>query len=459
MAVGEEYIVEAVNSGFQVFTKTGLQTRAYTDFSSFVNLPTPWNGFCFDPRVVYDPWQDRFVMLILGLDNTNLKSYFWIMVSQTSNPNGDWFLVSLRFHHGGPRLGAVARFCEPRVGSVGSVCGRQLVPICAEARGFQQSRLWTISREVMSGGTAAFIFMNDLRVAERRSRLRCASGPGPESQSALEATFFINSYSASGTEVCLWQLTGDRFSGQGMGATTLNRSAIAGSYLLRHLSQRGPAGQRLGHRWRRCQNPERGLCPRKGLHHLRPRLGWQSELQRGLCGGLQHRRRKQGVGSFDSGKPGLFHVLSGVGGGGRRGAPKLDGGHEHDSALRPARVCRNGWGHPRSGPPIVAASVWDRQGLGPYSVWDGGSEGVGKKQVGRLQHGGVRLDLQKRMGCGRVRRPPPIRMQPERLAPSPTVQWTPRDGRRNLRHSEDHSIHGRGRYPNESRLGNPVRLG
>ena len=54
MAAGPEYLVEAVNSGFMVYSKTGTLTRAYTNFETFVNLPAPWNGFCYDPRIMTD---------------------------------------------------------------------------------------------------------------------------------------------------------------------------------------------------------------------------------------------------------------------------------------------------------------------------------------------------------------------------------------------------------------------
>ena len=162
LAVGPEYIVEAVNSGFQVSTKTGVQTRGYTDFSSFVNLPSPWNGFCIDPRVIYDPWSEQFIMLILGIDNTNLKSYFWIMVSKTSNPNGDWWLWRYDSTTGDPGSEQWLDYA-----SLGSdpwgiyVVGNSFD--FAQGKEFRQSRLWSLNRDLMQGGASNAIFWNGLR--------------------------------------------------------------------------------------------------------------------------------------------------------------------------------------------------------------------------------------------------------------------------------------------------------
>lgn len=67
-SVGPAHVVEAVNSGFAVYNKQGDTIQGYTTFDSFMHKPTPWAGFMYDPRVIYDKAHERFLMLILGLD-------------------------------------------------------------------------------------------------------------------------------------------------------------------------------------------------------------------------------------------------------------------------------------------------------------------------------------------------------------------------------------------------------
>ncbi len=95
-AVGPGHVVEAVNSGFAIYTKLGTELQGYTTFSSFLDTPVGWYGSMFDPRVVYDGLRGKFVMLVLGVDDVNSESYYWIAVSKTSNPLDGWctFLYS-----------------------------------------------------------------------------------------------------------------------------------------------------------------------------------------------------------------------------------------------------------------------------------------------------------------------------------------------------------------------------
>ncbi|MDH3254265.1 MAG: hypothetical protein OEM62_04670, partial [Acidobacteriota bacterium] len=93
-ATGPNHIVMAVNSGFAVFTKLGTVVKSYTTFDSFLHKPTGWAGNMFDPRIVFDPVTQQYVMLVLGKDDTNRRSYVWIAVA--SDPMGSWW--RLRFN-------------------------------------------------------------------------------------------------------------------------------------------------------------------------------------------------------------------------------------------------------------------------------------------------------------------------------------------------------------------------
>ena len=98
IAVGPQYIVEVANSGFALYTKTGHEASAYRTYQDFLadNLPSDWDGFMFDPRIVYDPNQQRYVMLVLGRDDTHEEAYFWLAITETSDPRDGWCIRRYR---------------------------------------------------------------------------------------------------------------------------------------------------------------------------------------------------------------------------------------------------------------------------------------------------------------------------------------------------------------------------
>jgi hypothetical protein len=89
-------IVSAMNCNYRVFDRTGkLMTGGYSTFfdafkTKFPNLPNKY----FDPRVIYDPEKDRFIMVILN-GSTHDVSKILIMFSRTNNPVDGWYLYSV----------------------------------------------------------------------------------------------------------------------------------------------------------------------------------------------------------------------------------------------------------------------------------------------------------------------------------------------------------------------------
>jgi hypothetical protein len=100
--VGPNYYIEAVNTAFAVYNKSGTQLSA-TTFDAF------WNGtstLCDndnfgDPTVVYDPMADRWIVadfaFVLNGNQTPPPFYECIAVSKTSNPvTGGWYQYAVR---------------------------------------------------------------------------------------------------------------------------------------------------------------------------------------------------------------------------------------------------------------------------------------------------------------------------------------------------------------------------
>ena len=217
-AVGPNHIVEAVNSGFAIYTKQGAELQGYTTFDSFfTNKPPGWQGFMFDPRVIYDWDHDKFVMLILGLDSVNQKSYFWIAISQTSNPTAGWW--SWRFEST-DTSGTSTAWLD----YVGLGADRWGVYVTGNffyfSGGFRGSNLWSINPDIFNGGATNGWQFIDLEWPSGSSAFSLQPAL-PHSINIDAQTFFVNTFSGSGNKVLLWKLSGDRTS-----SPTLTRAEI-----------------------------------------------------------------------------------------------------------------------------------------------------------------------------------------------------------------------------------------
>ena len=207
LAVGPEYIVEAVNSGFVVYTKTGRETRAYTSFEGFVTLPTGWDGFCYDPRVVFDAYSDRFLMMIMGKDETNLTAYYWLMVSQTTDPNGAWHVF--RFNASAGAVGAEQWLDYAAIGvdSWGVyVTGNYF----EYGGGYLRTQLWSIDPAIMDGTSTRHYYWSDLNWPSGPNA-RTVQPAIPQTINSAGHTFYVNSWNGSGAELLLWTQNGKRW--------------------------------------------------------------------------------------------------------------------------------------------------------------------------------------------------------------------------------------------------------
>ncbi|MDZ4840260.1 MAG: T9SS type A sorting domain-containing protein [Bacteroidota bacterium] len=95
VAASTDYIVSAINSQFKVHTTQGIQLYA-SNFSDYLNpiLKTNVSQF-FDPKIVYDEFEDRFIMCILN-GSKAATNVVIVMFSKTNNPADGWNVYSFR---------------------------------------------------------------------------------------------------------------------------------------------------------------------------------------------------------------------------------------------------------------------------------------------------------------------------------------------------------------------------
>jgi Abnormal spindle-like microcephaly-assoc'd, ASPM-SPD-2-Hydin/Beta-propeller repeat len=97
IAAGPSHIVVVINSLMGIYSKTGTRVGGFQQLSSFfskLNL----TGDIYDPRILYDQVDNRFILSAGDVNLTNFAGGNVVLaVSQTSDPTGVWNKYALNF--------------------------------------------------------------------------------------------------------------------------------------------------------------------------------------------------------------------------------------------------------------------------------------------------------------------------------------------------------------------------
>lgn len=89
IAAGPTHIIAVDNNRFRIFEKSGKLVKNF-DIDSWFAGTTPGVS-AFDPKVSYDHFSKRWIMVWLHLDDINNRSFFLLSVSDDSIPTGTWY--------------------------------------------------------------------------------------------------------------------------------------------------------------------------------------------------------------------------------------------------------------------------------------------------------------------------------------------------------------------------------
>lgn len=97
IAARPTYLVAVVNSLIAIYNKTGAQQGSFQQPSAFFNGLGLSEEF-FDPRIIYDQTNQRFILTTAEIDFTGLTNgHLVIAVSDTSDPTQTWHKWALNF--------------------------------------------------------------------------------------------------------------------------------------------------------------------------------------------------------------------------------------------------------------------------------------------------------------------------------------------------------------------------
>lgn len=200
VAVGQYDIVEATNSGFAIYSKTGRQIQGYTTFASFFGS----SESLFDPRIVYNPLKNKYVILILERNVGAQTSRLRIAISQQPWADGDWWQWNFDVEHSdGLDWMDYATLGTDNYGIY--FCGNMY----NWAGGFRWAKLWTLTPAMWTGATAVGWQFWDLQFSGGDSAFGLQFAD-PHTDNTNAESYFVNTWSGFGSEVGLWTVTGDR---------------------------------------------------------------------------------------------------------------------------------------------------------------------------------------------------------------------------------------------------------
>jgi hypothetical protein len=153
-AAGLDHIVAVVNSSIEWYTKTGVLQASLSLEDDFFSALSP-QARPFDPKVIYDQYADRFVVIALvlvdnGAFNPNNVSRILVAVSDDENPTGTWYLGSINSIL---NIGSLNNWAD----YPGLAIDEEAVYITANMfqfgfNGFSGTRLWILEKGDGSGG-------------------------------------------------------------------------------------------------------------------------------------------------------------------------------------------------------------------------------------------------------------------------------------------------------------------
>lgn len=206
MAVGPLHVLVMVNSSVAIYNKAGGAAVLTNTLANWFSNVSPGTTMIFDPKCVYDHWNQRYIMLVLALNNATSESYYLISVSQTNNPTGNWWNWKLDAKKDGskdsnnwadyPQLG----FDSSTKGAV-YITSNQF----AFSGGFRYSKLRILKKsELYSGGSVGWYDFWDWK---NNNKSPVFTWQPVQTMSSTTGEWLVNTVSSfSGDAVTLWKV-------------------------------------------------------------------------------------------------------------------------------------------------------------------------------------------------------------------------------------------------------------
>ena len=194
------YIVSVVNSSIFASDDTGngISQTSFSNFFSVLNL----DGAYFDPKIVYDPTEDKFILVVLS-GNTAANSTIVVAFSTSSNPFDDWWFYTIS----GNPLNDGSWFDFPSIGISAAelfVSGNLFDP----QNDFNQVVVYQINKaNGFTGGNINWVYWSDVRDSYGARDFTVVPISYGFDGAISPGIFMVSTNSGGGNEVMLYWIT------------------------------------------------------------------------------------------------------------------------------------------------------------------------------------------------------------------------------------------------------------
>lgn len=196
IAISDSGMILSVSNGsIQVYNTLGelVKTSGLSTFAADLNL-TGTNNRKFDPKVIYDPIADRFILVMLNGTNSTYSKII-VGFSETNRPDSTWNLYTLS----GNPLNDTTWFDYPAISITEDevfITGNQLYNNMSWLLGFKQSIIWQIGKaEGYSGAPLNSLLWSGIQYNNRPIRNLHAVTAGASIQGPK--TYFLSNRNIS----------------------------------------------------------------------------------------------------------------------------------------------------------------------------------------------------------------------------------------------------------------------
>ncbi len=207
IAAGPLHIMVVTNEQFHIYGRNNsLPLISSNTLQTFFNRA---GKNVFDPKIVYDPWRGRWVML--AFEHDGVLAYYWLAVSQTSDPTGSWWVYQLNAHVDGstttsnwadyPGLG-ITSYDAPSDSTSIIITSNQY----SQADAFQYAKIRVLKgKQVYAGQTAGWWDMWNM--TDANSGKSFTVKPAVQWWSTAYGTAYLaNTYGGSNNYFTIWRI-------------------------------------------------------------------------------------------------------------------------------------------------------------------------------------------------------------------------------------------------------------
>lgn len=204
IAVGPYHIMVCTNEQFHIYDRTvALHLLLTNTFQNFFSLSSSEN--IFDPKVIYDPYAQRWIFMTLR--RSGLNSYYYVAVSSTSNPTGTWYYYQLNAHVDGSNV--TTNWADfPGLGFSGGSINTGAIALSSnqynQSNSFQYAKIRILKRAQLYSQSAVtwYDFWN---LKDANNSFSFTVKPAQNWTNAAQL-FFVNTKPLGGSVVTFWRI-------------------------------------------------------------------------------------------------------------------------------------------------------------------------------------------------------------------------------------------------------------